>query len=79
MCEAIPLDTYDPPHPLKLTYADLKKMGLVGSRPHLLDLIKRGTIRPPHKDGDSRQARAWWYWDEIMEDFENERQRFNAR
>ena len=42
-------------------------------------MIKRGTIRPPHKDGDSRQARAWWYWDEIMQDFENERQRLNAR
>jgi|GEM_PF-1211452 hypothetical protein len=69
---------HDFTNPLKLTYADLKKMGIVGSRPHLKEMIKRGSIRKPHKDGATRQARAWWYWDEVMQDIEDERQRLNA-
>jgi len=70
---------HDYQHPLKLKYNDLKRMGLVGSRTQLRDMIKRGEIRPPHKKGEHMQSGSWWYWDEIMQDFENERQRFNAR
>lgn len=59
----------------KLKFADLHKMGIVGSRAHLKDLIARGVIRPPHKDGKHPQSAAWWYADEIREDLAAERER----
>jgi hypothetical protein len=64
--------------PVKLKYTDLKEMKIVGSRAHLRDLIRRGTIRPPHKDGRSHQSRAWWYYDEIMDDLARERAELTA-
>lgn len=60
-------------HPVKLRFNDLKKMQVVGSRGHLRDMIARGTLRPPHKDGTKHQSSAWWYYDEIMEDLQRER------
>lgn len=69
---------YNPDRPVKLRYNDLKRMNIVGSRSMLRDMVIRGQIRKPHKDGKHFQSGAWWYWDEIMEDLEKERQRFNA-
>jgi hypothetical protein len=68
----------DTERPLKLRFADLKRMQIVGSRAHLKDLIARGTIRPPHKDGAHHQSAAWWYTHEIEEDLERERARLTA-
>ena len=73
------MNRFTPEHPIKLKYADLNRMGLVGTRTHLKELIARGTIRPPHKDGTSRQAAAWWFYDEVMEDLERERGKLSFR
>ena len=70
---------FTPDRPVKLKYADLNRMQIVGSRTHLKDLIARGVIRPPHKDGTSRQAAAWWFYDEIEEDMQRLRASLTGR
>lgn len=50
---------------VKVYYNDLKAAGVVKSRWDLQEKIKAGRLPPPHKDGDSKQATAWWYATEI--------------
>lgn len=59
---------------IKVRFDDLKAAGLVSTRKDLHLKIKSGRLPPPHKDGDSAQASAWWYATEIDEAVERERQ-----
>ncbi|MDX0572117.1 hypothetical protein GOD64_10890 [Sinorhizobium medicae] len=60
-------------HPVKVTYRDLLRLGIVRHRPDLHFKIKAGKIRPPYKSGPRQQSGAWWYWADILEDIERER------
>lgn len=61
------------PEKYKVTYKDLYLAGIVGSRVDMHNKIRAGILRKPHKAEGSRQARIWWYRDEIIEDLERER------
>lgn len=64
--------------PIKVTFNDLKRMGLVRSRKHALQLIQQGRLRRPYKDGPHMQAAAWWLWSEVRADLSDEIERLKA-
>lgn len=59
---------------IKVRFDDLRAAGVVTTRKDLHRKIKAGRLPPPHKDGDTTQAMAWWYATEIDEAIERERQ-----
>ncbi|RVJ00931.1 hypothetical protein [Sinorhizobium medicae] len=63
---------------IKVRYADLLRLGIVGSRFDLMTKIKQGRIRKPHKDGDDWRSPAWWWAHEIDEDLAAELERTAA-
>jgi D-Tyr-tRNAtyr deacylase len=58
---------------LKVRFNDLLNAGIVGSRFDLHHKIRKGALRPPFKDGNSQQASAWWYRDDVLADLAKER------
>ena len=60
---------------LKVRHNDLKRMGIVTSRFDQHQKIKSGRLRPPNKDADRMQAPAWWWWEDVLQDLERERER----
>ncbi|MEY9781305.1 hypothetical protein [Sinorhizobium fredii] len=63
---------------IKVKYADLLRLGIVGSRFDLMTKIKKGRLPPPHKDGDHWRSAAWWWADEIDEALARERAMLDA-
>ncbi|MEY9163118.1 hypothetical protein ABIE78_001237 [Sinorhizobium fredii] len=63
---------------VKVRYADLLRLGIVGSRFDLHTKIKKGRLPPPHKDGDDWRSAAWWWADEIDEALAREREMLDA-
>lgn len=63
---------------IKVYYRDLKNAGHVTSRYDQFQKIKKGILPAPHKDGETMQARAWWWAWEIDEAIERERRALEA-
>ncbi|MDX0657906.1 hypothetical protein GOD21_12835 [Sinorhizobium medicae] len=64
--------------PIKVYFKDLLNMGLVKSRYDLHMKIKAGRLRAPHKEGESMQATAWWYYDDLLADAAAERRELES-
>ncbi|WP_027991904.1 hypothetical protein [Sinorhizobium meliloti] len=63
---------------VRVYHHHLKNAGEVTSRYDQHMKIKRGLLPPPHKDGDTQQARAWWWAWEIDEAIECQRRAIAA-
>jgi hypothetical protein len=60
------------PGKVKVYFVDLLQAGIVSSRSDLHYKNKAGRIRPPYKEGDKMQSRAFWLNPEINEDINRE-------
>lgn len=66
------------PGRIKIYYRDLEASGYVTNRNDLKEKIKAGRIRPPRKEGNFQQSRAFWLASELDEDIDRELEKFAA-
>jgi hypothetical protein len=69
--------------PVRVRHEDLRRLGIVTSRDDQHQKIKAGILRKPYKNktrgsDSTMQSGAWWYWSDIAEDLNREKQALEA-